>query len=626
MSRTLKTILSALLGLLLTVQLAPAFADDFLDPEVAFKLAVHTLDDKTVEAAWTIAPGYHMYREQFKASVEGATLGEPVLPAGERKFDETFQKEVEIYHERLAVKLPVTGANGPFKLTLVGQGCAAKGLCYPPMTSLWEVDLAKGTAKKIDTPDPLATPAANSTPIPAATTPAAETASAPEAAASDVDTTAAAANALKSGKFWPVIGLFLLLGLGLSLTPCVLPMVPILSSIIVGSGGATSRGKGFALAVCYSLGMALIYTALGVAAGLAGEGLAGALQKPWVLTVFALALVAFALSMLGAYELQLPTGLSGKLTETSQSLPGGRAFGVFLMGGISALLVSPCVTGPLASTLVYISQSRDAVLGGSALFAMACGMSVPLLLAGASAGELLPRAGMWMESVKHAFGLLMLAVAIYTVQPVLPVAIAQLLWGALLIGTAAMFGLFEATSSKSPMAWLKKSLAMIALVWGGAQLIGAAQGGTDPLKPLAGFSAGFSAGANAANKGDATAAANGDIQFKRIRSVAELDAAIASAGNPVMLDFYADWCVSCKEMEHNTFPDAGVRAKLGKVLLLQADVTANTADDKALLKRFNLFGPPGIIFFNAQGQEQTQRVVGFQDAATFTASLAAAGI
>ena len=623
MSRTLNTLFHVLLGLVLALQIAPAgAADDFLDPEVAFKLAVHALDDKTVEAAWTIEPGYYMYREQFKASVEGATLGEPLIDKGEKKFDETFQKEVEIYHQRLSVKLPVTGANGPFKLTLVGQGCAVKGLCYPPMTTLWEVDLSKGTAKKLDAADPLAAPAVTATALPGAAAATASSEAAPAASTDSSDTTDRAASALKSGKFWPVIGLFLLLGLGLSLTPCVLPMVPILSSIIVGSGGATSRGRGFALAVCYSLGMAVIYTGLGVAAGLAGEGLAGALQKPWVLTVFALALVAFALSMLGAYEFQLPSSLSGKLTETSQSLPGGRAFGVFLMGGISALLVSPCVTGPLASTLVYISQSKDAVLGGSALFAMACGMSVPLLLAGASAGELLPRAGMWMESVKHAFGLLMLAVAIYTVQPVLPVAVAQLLWGALLIGTAAMFGLFEATSSKQPMAWLKKSLAVIALVWGGAQLIGAAQGGTDPLKPLGSFAVGATA-----PKGEATAAtASGEVRFKRIKSVAELDAAVASAGKPVMLDFYADWCVSCKEMEHSTFTDAGVRAKLGQVLLLQADVTANSPEDKELLKRFNLFGPPGIIFFDAQGKEQSKRVVGYQDAPTFTASLVAAGI
>ena len=595
--------------LLLALHLVPASADDFLDPEQAFKLTVRTQGDKTVEAAWAIAPGYYMYREQFKTSAEGATLGEPEVPKGEKKFDETFQKEVEIYHEQLAVRIPVSSANGPFKLTLVGQGCAAKGLCYPPMTTLWEVDLSKGTAKKLDIPDPLATPASTTTEIVPATS-AAEPVAAASAASSDDQISAT----LKAGKFWPVVGLFLVLGLGLSLTPCVLPMVPILSSIIVGSSGTTSRGRGLALAVCYSLGMALVYTALGVAASLAGEGLAAALQKPWVLTLFAIALVVFALSMLGAYELQLPGGLSGRLTEASQKLPGGRGFGVFVMGAISALLVSPCVTGPLAGTLVYISQSRDVVLGGSALFAMACGMSVPLLIAGASAGELLPRAGMWMESVKHAFGMLMLAVAIYTVQPVLPIALAQLLWGGLLVGTAAMFGIFEATPANKPTAWLRKSLAVIALVLGGAQLIGAAQGGTDILKPLGSFAA----AGGAAPKAEASA----ELHFQKVKSVAELDALLASAGKPVMLDFYADWCVSCKEMERYTFTDAGVRAKLGKMLLLQADVTANTADDKALLKRFNLFGPPGIIFFDRQGKEmQGLRVIGYQPADLFLVTL-----
>jgi len=610
MSRIFKTLL---LALLLALHLAPASAaDDFLDPEQAFKLTVRTLDDKNVEAAWAIAPGYYMYREQFKTSAEGATLGEPAIPKGETKFDETFQKEVEIYHERLAVRIPVSGANGPFKLTLVGQGCASKGLCYPPMTTLWEIDLAKGLVTKVETPDPLAIPASTMTEI-APTSAEVPSVAASAAAAPSGDRIAAA---LAAGNFWPVVGLFLLLGLGLSLTPCVLPMLPILSSIIVGSG-TPSRGRGLMLAASYSLGMAIVYTLLGVAAGLAGEGLAGALQKPWVLTLFSLALVGFSLSMFGAYELQLPSSLSGGLTNVSQKLPAGKAFGVFVMGGVSALIVSPCVAAPLAGALVYISQSRDVVLGGSALFALACGMSVPLLLLGASAGTLLPRAGAWMDGVKHFFGLLLIGVAIYTIQPVLPVAVAQLLWAGLLVATAAMFGLFESTSAASPLAWLRKALAVIALVWGGAQMIGAAQGGTDVLKPLGSFAI-----AGGAPKAEAGA----EVHFQKVKSVAELDALLASAGKPVMLDFYADWCVSCKEMERYTFTDAGVRAKLGKMLLLQADVTANTADDKALLKRFNLFGPPGTIFFNAQGQETGARVVGFEDAAKFTASLTAAGL
>ena len=614
MSRLFK---SFFLVLLLALHLAPASAaDDFLDPDQAFKLSVHTQGDKSIEAVWTIAPGYHMYREQFKVSAEGATLGEPEMAKGEKKFDETFQKEVEIYHERLSVRIPASGANGPFKLTLTGQGCAAKGLCYPPATTLWEVDLAKGTAKKLDTADPLAAPTAATTEIAPVNN---SSAAAPPTAAS---TTAPSgdriAAALAAGNFWPVVGLFLLLGLGLSLTPCVLPMLPILSSIIVGSG-TPSRSRGLMLAASYSLGMAIVYTLLGVAAGLAGEGLAGALQKPWVLTLFSLALIGFSLSMFGAYELQLPSSLSGGLTNVSQKLPAGKAFGVFVMGGVSALIVSPCVAAPLAGALVYISQSRDVVLGGSALFALACGMSVPLLLLGASAGTLLPRAGAWMDGVKHFFGLLLIGTAIYTIQPVLPAAVAQLLWAGLLVATAAMFGLFESTSAASPMAWLRKAIAVIALVWGGAQMIGAAQGGTDVLKPLGSFAI----AGGTAPKAEAGA---GEVHFQKVKSLAELDALLASAGRPVMLDFYADWCVSCKEMERYTFTDPGVRAKLGKMLLLQADVTANTADDKALLKRFNLFGPPGTIFFNAQGQETGSRVVGFEDAATFTNSLAAAGL
>jgi len=608
MHRLLMRALAGLVFLALALGLSPArAADDFLDPEQAFALQVHTLDDKTVEAAWAIAPGYYMYREQFKASVEGATLGEPELPAGDRKFDETFQKEVEIYHDRLAVRLPVSAASGPFKLSVTGQGCAVKGLCYPPMTTLWQVDLAKGTATKLDTPDPLAAAA------PAAPAPQ------PAATAAPVSAGDRIASTLAAGHFWPIVGLFLLLGLGLSLTPCVLPMLPILSSIIVGSG-SPSRARGLLLAVGYSLGMAVVYTLLGVAAALAGEGLAGALQKPWVLGLFALALVAFSLSMFGAYELQLPSGLSGGLTQFSQRLPGGKLAGVFLMGGVSALIVSPCVTGPLAGTLVYISQTRDVVLGGSALFALAMGMSVPLLLLGASAGTLLPRAGAWMDGVKHFFGMLLLAVAIYMVQPVLPVAAAQLLWGGLLVAAAAMFGLFEATPAARPLAWLRKSVAVIALVWGGAQLIGAAQGGTDPLKPLGSLALGGPAG-SATAKAEAAG-----LHFQSVRSVAELDAAIAAAGKPVMLDFYADWCVSCKEMDRDTFTDAAVRERLSHALLLRADVTANSLDDRALLKRFKLFGPPGTIFFDAKGRELPDRVIGFQDVDQFGSSLKSVGL
>ena len=595
--------------LALTLLVSPvlhARADDFLDPEQAFKLSVKPLDAQTAESCFEIAPGYYMYRDQFHAEAQGATLGTPVIPAGKTKFDETFQKTVEIYRDRVCVQLPVTQAAGPFKLTVTGQGCADKGLCYPPMTSAFDVSLAAfggaAVVKRLAVADNTAT-------------------SAPAVAVADISETGRLDAALQSGRFWTVVGVFFAAGLLLSLTPCVLPMLPILSSIIVGAGagGKATRTRGLLLAISYSLGMALVYTALGVVAGLAGEGLAAALQKPWLLGAFALALVGFSLSMFGVYELQLPSGLTGGLSNASQRLPAGRVTGVFVMGGVSALIVSPCVAAPLAGALVYLSQTRDVVLGGRALFSLACGMSVPLLLLGASAGALLPRAGVWMDGVKHFFGMLLLGVALWTVQPVLPATVAQALWGALLIGSAAMLGLFQpAHAIHQPRTWLRKTVSVMAMVYGVLQLVGAAAGGTDPLKPLAGL--GRVSGAEAPT-------ASGDLIFKTVRSVAELDAALASAGRPVMLDFYADWCVSCKEMERDTFTDLAVRQRLAKALLLKADVTANSPADRELLKRFKLFGPPGTIFFDVSGKEQLGvRVIGFQNAERFLSSLGAAGL
>lgn len=611
----------ALLPLMLLATTLPALADDFLDPEQAFKLSVKPQGDKTVEVSFEIAPGYYMYREQFKVEAQRAALGAFELPKGKVKFDETFQKEVETYRELLRVAVPVDKADGPFKLSVTGQGCADKGLCYPPLTTTFDVRVAafggSSSVARVDVPDPLAAPL-QSTPTGVSAAPAA----APGNASGDAPGSESGRldAALKSGQFWTIVGVFFVAGLLLSLTPCVLPMLPILSSIIVGSGKAT-RGRGLMLAISYSLGMALVYTALGIAAGLAGEGLAATLQKPVVLSGFAIALVLFSLSMFGAYEIQLPSGLTGGLSQASQKLPAGRFFGVFAMGGVSALIVSPCVAAPLAGALLYLSQTRDVLLGGSALFALACGMSVPLLLLGASAGALLPRAGAWMDGVKHFFGLLLVGVALWTVQPVLPAAVAQGLWGALLIATAAMLGLFDAAPvAARPLAWLRKTAAVVAIVIGLAQLLGAVSGGTDTLRPLAGIGAGGKPSAGA------TATA-GELHFEPVRSVAELDAKVAAAGKPVMLDFYADWCVSCKEMERFTFTDPAVRERLSRVLLLKADVTANSADDRELLKRFKLFGPPGTIFFDAQGRELTGvRVIGFQDAPRFLSSLSDAGI
>ena len=623
MTRFLKPALQGLLSVLILFTLCAPLAraaDDFLDPEQAFKLTVKALDDKTLEASFEIAPGYYMYRERFKADAEGATLGEPVIPAGHTKFDETFQKTVEIYREHLTVRLPVTQANGAFKLTVEGQGCADKGLCYPPMATHYDVKLAGfGGTTSIAAADATAVPAdATTTPQTAsvaAPAPAVAPAVASPAAPSEPNRLDAA---LQSGHFWTILGVFFVAGLLLSLTPCVLPMLPILSSIIVGTSGKATRSRGLLLAFSYSLGMAMVYTALGVAAGLAGEGLAAALQKPWVLSVFAAALVLFSLSMFGAYELQLPSGMTGGLSSASQRIPAGKVTGVFVMGGVSALIVSPCVAAPLAGALVYLSQTRDVLLGGSALFALASGMSVPLLLLGASAGALLPRAGAWMDGVKHFFGILLLGVALWTVNPILPAAVAQALWGALLIGLAGMLGLFKpGHAAQGPLTWLGKTVAVMSAVFGLLQVLGAAAGGTDPLKPIAGL---------AAHGGEAKAAGAQAVVFQPIHSIAELDAAVAAAGKPVMLDFSADWCVSCKEMDRDTFSDATVRERLSHALLLRADVTANSPADRELLKRFKLFGPPGTIFFDAKGQEQKDRVIGFQNVDTFLSSLKVAGL
>ena len=614
---TLFTLWLRLLAVALVFAGTPAAraADEFLDPEVAFKLSARTTDDRTVEVTVTAVPGYYLYREQFKFDAPGATLGAPVMPEGKTKFDETFQKNVETYRDAVRITIPVQQAPAKFQLLVTNQGCADKGLCYPPMQRGIEVGLkgfgGDGGARALTVNETLQTTAAS----PAAQPADARTGVvAPSAAGNDqLD------SALRGGKFWPVVGVFLIAGVLLSLTPCVLPMLPILSSIIVGEGSRVSRWRGFALAVSYSLGMALVYTALGVAAGLAGAGLAAALQNPWVLGAFALGLVTLAMSMFGVYELQLPAGFTGRMAGVSQRLPAGRFIPVFVMGGLSALIVSPCVAAPLAGALVYLSQTGDVLLGGSALFSLAAGMSVPLLLVGASAGALLPRTGAWMNEVKRLFGMLLLGVALWTVQSVLPVALTLALWGALLISVAV--SLVSHTQRPqhggwSRSLWRRCAAAVIGVI-GMLQIVGAVSGGSDPLQPLGHLSR------HAESGGGSTTAP----LFTTLRSVTELDAALRSAGRPVMLDFYADWCVSCKEMERFTFTDPAVQRKLAGAMLLKADVTANNAQDRELLKRFGLFGPPGTIFFDASGREVAgARIVGFQNSAQFLKTLQSAGL
>ena len=585
--------------LLLGATLFARADDDFLEPERAFALSARALDGRQLELTFGVAPGYYLYGDKFRFEAAGATLGNAMLPPGKTKFDETFQKDVETHRGQVRIVLPVQQAQGDFRLKIGSQGCADRGLCYPPQQQEVEVSLAAfgGDGSVRVVPAAGAVGAARAS---VATSPAA----APEGGAR-VDA------ALRSGRFWPVVGVFFIAGLLLSFTPCVLPMMPILSSLIAGQGANVSRLRGLTLAASYSLGMALVYTGFGITAGLVGEGLSAALQTPWVLGSFAIGLLVLAASMFGFYELQIPHALHGPVHRASHKLPAGRVAGVFAMGGVSALLVSPCVVAPLAGALVYLSQTRDVLLGGTALFSLATGMSVPLLVLGVSEGALLPRAGAWMEGVKQFFGVLLVGVAIWTVQPVMPAELALALWGALLLGSAVALVEFR-RAGRRPL-W-RMVAAAVAGVIGVMQLVGAASGGSDPLQPLEHLRVGGRSPLLSVN-------------FVPVRSVTELDLALRTAGRPVMLDFYADWCVSCKEMERFTFADPTVQARLAGALLLKADVTANDTQARELLKRFQLFGPPGTLFFDAQAREiPGTRVIGFQNAERFVQTLQLAGL
>jgi thiol:disulfide interchange protein DsbD len=413
---------------------------------------------------------------------------------------------------------------------------------------------------------------------------------------------------LEAGRLWAVVVVFLVAGVLLAFTPCVLPMIPILSGIIVGEGRSVTRRRAGLISLAYVLGMAVTYTAIGIAAAFSGSLFSSALQNAWVLGGFALVFVLLALSMFGFYELQLPAGWQSRIAQASNRLGGGSWGAIALMGALSAAIVSPCVAAPLAGALLYISQTRDALLGGTALFSMAIGMGVPLVLVGVSGGILLPKAGVWMSTVKRFFGVLLLAVAIWIVAPVIPVAVQMLLWAALLIGTGVFVGALEPLDRASS-GWerLGKTVGLLALLLGAAQAIGAFSGARDPLRPLAGLLSGSRETAP---------------PFETVTTSADLNARLKTAGKAAMLDFYADWCVSCKEMERLTFSDPNVKARLGQMVLLRVDVTANTADDKMLLKRFRLFGPPGIVFFDASGREiEGLRVIGYQPPDKFMRSL-----
>ena len=543
---------------------------------------MRAIDARTIEVRFDIARGYYLYGDKFRfrLEAEGAALGAPRVPKGKTIDDATFG-QVDVYYSSVRVLLPVERPPGGLlagTLHIASQGCAEAGVCYPPLSQSVSVEL----------------PAAGA---------------APSGGGEVGDESGRISRWLHGADPWLVVVSFFGFGLLLSLTPCVFPMIPIVSGVILGAGRHVSHVRGFVLSLTYVFGMACAYATAGVAAGLSGTLLAAALQNAWVLGGFALLFVLLALSMFGLYELQLPSALQSRASEEAGHFRSGSLPGVALMGAVSALVVGPCVAAPLAGALLYISQTGDAVLGGAALFCMALGMGVPLVVVGVSAGALLPKAGAWMGGVKKAFGVVLLAMAWWMVSPLLAVNVVMGGWAILLVITAVWLRAIDplplhATSAQRVL----KGVAILLLLAGALQFVGAFSGATDPWRPLAGL------------RGQAEAS---KLPFVRVRTLAELDAHIKAAGRPVMVDFYADWCVTCKDMERTTLADVRVHQRLSGWSLVQVDVTANSPDDKALLARFGLYGPPGMVFFDAKGAEVPGvRVVGYQSADAFLRTLA----
>ena len=566
---------------------------DFLPPDEAFVLTESTAADGSLALSWDIQPGYYLYRDKMKvsATTPGLTLGEARIPAGETKLDPEFG-EVKIFKHQAEISVPLTarpaGAD-VLEAEVRYQGCAEDGICYPPIRKKVAFNGAVSTAA------PPADPGA--------------AAGGSEQSATDRITAELAHRSLAL-----TLLSFLGAGLLLAFTPCVLPMVPILSGIIVGQQQPVSAARGFALSSAYVVAMAMTYALAGVAAGLLGHTLQAAFQQPAVLIAFSALFVALSLSMFGFYQLQLPNALQSRLDSISRAQRGGSYLGVGVMGALSALIVGPCVAPPLAGALAYISHTGSALVGGSALFALGIGMGLPLIALGTSAGDLLPRVGAWMENIKRLFGVVFLGVAVMFMSRILPGPVTLALWALLLIGSAVYLGALDRPHERAS-GWQRfnQSLGLAGLVYGVSLMIGAAAGGDDPLQPLAPL-----VGARSTNP------INTPASFVKVGSLAAVQQEISrahSVGQPVMLDFYADWCIECKHLEKQTFAHAEVAPRLSGIRLLRADVTAGSADDKALLEHYGLYGPPAVLFFAAGEEMRNNRVTGFVEAFEFNGHL-----
>lgn len=612
-------------------QLGASFTQDeqeLLPPDQAFKLTIKVRSANTLIAEFEPAENYYLYKDKiaFEPKNAGTLIEKISLPQGKMKNDPTFG-QTEVYYKPfqavISLKREISAAT-QLSIAATYQGCNEPiGVCYAPIDKLIKLTLpvAKSVAGVLA--DSISNDATAATDFikTKQTDPKSELLALPDSRRSIESESKKIGKMFEGGNFWLILASFFGIGLLLSFTPCVFPMFPILSGIIVNSGENLTKSHGFILALAYVMGMSLTYSAAGVAAGLSGAMLSVALQNAWVLGGFALVFVALSLSMFGFYELQLPSSIQSKLSKETGHLRGGHLASVFGMGALSALIIGPCVAAPLAGALLYISQTRDVVLGAAALFSMALGMGVPLLILGASAGAFLPKAGPWMESVKRFFGVLLLGVAIWLVSPVIPTAIHMLMWAALLIISAIYLNAIDSLpTGSSGFRKLLKGIGIISLLLGIALLAGVLSGSRDILQPLAKINL-TSISGNNTNKINIIESKH--LPFERVSSLTELNKRITESQNKyVMLDFYADWCISCKEMERFTFTDPEVRNRLGDVVLLQVDVTEGTADDEALLKYFKLFGPPGILFFDPSGREiYDARTIGYQNKEEFLAIL-----